>query len=157
IGERIGQSDEVFFFGDHVLGHAAVALPSVSAAILGAGAGDHVAATAIVANAAAGDVVDDDAIAGLEAAAPRTFRDNLAAGFVAGNNALISFRAFSEVLVINAADVGAADGRSFDPQQNFAMSGSGHRYITHFDGRITGQVGGSHGVLHCLSPLIHSV
>ena len=28
VGERVGQGDEVFFFGDHVLGHTAVALPT---------------------------------------------------------------------------------------------------------------------------------
>ena len=80
VGELVGQRDEVFFFGDHELGHAAIALPAVGAAIFLAGAGDHVAAAAIVAHAAAGDVIDDDAIARLEAAAAGARGDNLAAG-----------------------------------------------------------------------------
>ena len=35
IGELVGQGDEVFLLGDHVVGHAAVALPAVGAAELG--------------------------------------------------------------------------------------------------------------------------
>src|SRR5512141_2026381 len=34
VRERIGKGDEVLLFGDHVVGHSAVALPAVSAAIL---------------------------------------------------------------------------------------------------------------------------
>ena len=63
IREFIGQRDEVFLLGHHVLGHAAVALPAVGAAIFLAGAGDHVAAPAVVAHAASRDVIDNHPVA----------------------------------------------------------------------------------------------
>jgi hypothetical protein len=55
-------------------------------------------------------VVNDDAVAGLEAAAARACRDDLAARLVAGDHSLIALRTFAKVLVIDAANIGAADG-----------------------------------------------
>ncbi len=121
IGKRIGQRDEVLLFGNHVVGHTAVALPAVSAAILLARARNHVAAPAIVAHAAAGNVIDNHAIAALEASAPRPLSHNLPAWLVAGDHALVAFRPLAEMLVINAANVGTADGGRLDAQQNFSM------------------------------------
>ena len=69
VGELAGQGDQVLLLGEQVVGHAAVALPAVGAAIAFAGAGDHVAAAAVVAHAAAGDVIDDHAVALAESAA----------------------------------------------------------------------------------------
>src|ERR671925_650502 len=66
IGKLVRKSDKVLLFGDHVVGHAPVALPSISAPVFLAGARNHVAATAIVAYAAAGDVIHDHAIANRE-------------------------------------------------------------------------------------------
>ena len=65
IGERefVGQGDQILLLGQQELRHAAIALPAVGAPVFCAGAGDHVAAAAIVADAAAGDVIDDHAIA----------------------------------------------------------------------------------------------
>src|SRR5262249_16346261 len=59
IREFAGQVDQVFLLGQEVFGHAAIALPAVGAAVTLAGAGDHIAAPAIVADAAPGDVIDD--------------------------------------------------------------------------------------------------
>ena len=88
VGEFLGEIDEVLLLGEQVIGHAAVALPAVGAPILFAGAGDHVAAAAIVADPAAGDVIDDDAVAHAEAPAARAGLDDLPARLVAGDHAL---------------------------------------------------------------------
>ena len=77
VGQVVRKSDQVLLLGDHVIGHAAIALPAVGAAVFRAGAGDHVAAAAIVAHAAAGDVIHDDAVARFEAAAARPGLDDL--------------------------------------------------------------------------------
>ena len=122
VGELVGKGDEIFFFGDHELRHAAVALPAVGAAILLAGAGDHVAAAAIVAHAAAGDVIDDDAVACFEAAAARAGGDDLAARLMASDDALVAFGSLAEMLVVDAANVGAANGGRFHAQQNFSVA-----------------------------------
>ena len=122
VGEFVGQMDQVLLFGEQVLRHAAVALPAVGAAVLLAGAGDHVAAAAIVADAAAGDVIDDDAVAHAEAAAAGAGLDDLAAGLVAGDHALVAFGTLAQMLVIDAADVGTADGRGLHAEQHFAVA-----------------------------------
>jgi hypothetical protein len=50
-------------------------------------------------------VINDDAISGMEAAASGPGFDDLTGGLVAGNDSLIAFRPFAQVLVIDAADV----------------------------------------------------
>src|SRR5450759_4940756 len=72
IGQLGGEMDQVLLLGEQVFRHAAVALPAVGTAILGASAGDHVAAAAIVTQAAARNVIHDHAAAHAEAAASRT-------------------------------------------------------------------------------------
>ena len=86
------ESDEVLFFSEKVVGHATIALPAVGAPEVLAGAGDGVAAAAIVAETAARDVINDDAIALVKTAATRPGRDDLAAGFMSGYDALVAFR-----------------------------------------------------------------
>ena len=147
-GKLIGKSDQILLLRHHVSGHSAVALPSISTAVLLAGAGDHVAAPAIVANSAAGNVVHNHAIAGLEAAAARAFSDDLAAGFMAGDDALVAFRAFAEVLVIDAADVGTADRRGLHAQQHLSMARSRHGHGTQLDGAVSGQERSGHRLFH---------
>ena len=139
VGEFGGQMDQVLLLGEEVFGHAAVALPAVGAAVLLAGAGDHVAAAAIVAHAAAGDVIDDDAVAHAEAAAAGARLDDLAARLVAGDHALVAFRAFAQVLVIDAADVRAADGGRLHAQQHFAVARLGDGHFFQFDRAVAGQ------------------
>ena len=48
--------------------------------------------------------------------------DDLAARLVAGDHALVAFGALAQVLVIDAADVGAADGGGLHAQQHFAVA-----------------------------------
>src|SRR5690606_13183670 len=88
VREGVGQQDQVFLFGEEVVGHAAVALPAVGPAPPLARAAYHVAAPTVVAEAAAGDVVDDHPVALLEAPAPRPGLDDLAARLVAGDDAV---------------------------------------------------------------------
>src|SRR5208282_4868419 len=89
VGEFIGQADEVFLLGHHILGHPSVALPSVGAAVFFAGTGDHVAAPAVIADAATRDVVDNHPVARFEASAARPHRGDLARGLMPGNHALV--------------------------------------------------------------------
>ena len=72
-------------------------------------------------------MIDDDAVAFLELPAAGADLDDLAARLVAGDHALVAFGALAEMLVVNAADVGAADGGGLHAQQNFAVAGRGAR------------------------------
>ncbi len=110
IGKLVGQGNQVFLFRDHVVCHPAVALPSVGAPVSFAGAGNHVAAAAVVADSTAGNVVHNNAIADAKTPAAGAGLHDLTAGLMARDYALISFRAFAQMLVIDAADIRATDG-----------------------------------------------
>jgi hypothetical protein len=88
--------------------------------------GDHVATPAIVAEAAAGDVIDDRAVTFLELLAVGADGDDLPARLVSGDDALVALRAFAKMLMVDAPDVGAADGGGFDAQENFSAARTGH-------------------------------
>ena len=139
VGQFGGEMDQVLLFGEQEFRHAAVALPAVGAAILLAGAGDHVAAAAIVAHAAAGDVIDDDAVAHAEAAAAGAGLDDLAGGLVPGDHALVAFGTLAQMLVIDAADVRAADGGRLHAKQHFAVAGRRNGHLFQFDGAVAGE------------------
>ena len=139
--------DEILLLGEQEFRHAAVALPAVGAPILLAGAGDHVAAAAIVADPAAGDVIDNDAVTHAEAPASGAGLDDLPAGLVAGHYALVAFGALAEMLVIDAAYVGAADGGRLHAKQHFAVAGRGNGHFFQFDGAVTGQVCADHDLI----------
>src|ERR1022692_4001411 len=89
-----------------------VALPPVGAAVLFAGARDHVAAPAVVAHSAARNVIDDHPVAHAETPAAGSCLHDLAGRLVPRHHSLVSFRSLAEVLMIDAPDIGAADGRS---------------------------------------------
>ena len=125
VGQLIRKRDQVLLFGEQVIRHAAVALPAVSAAILRAGAGDHVAAPAVVADAAAGDVIDDHAIAGAEPAAARPGLRRSGRRFMSGDHALVALRTLAQMLVINAADIGPQMVEAFMRSRTSPWPGSG--------------------------------
>ena len=52
--------------------------------------------------------------------------DDLAGGLVTSDDALVAFGALAEVLVVNAADIGAADGGGFHAQQDLAVARVGN-------------------------------
>src|ERR1035437_4310330 len=151
IGKLVWKGDEILFFGEHVLRHSAIALPAVGTTIFFTGAGDHVAATAVIAYAATGDMVDDNPIAHIEASAARAHFDDLATGFVAGDHALIPLRPLPKMFVINGANIRAADCRSFDPEQNLAMIGHRHWHGAKFNSTVSRKVCGLHLLLHVFS------
>src|ERR1035441_7568606 len=136
--------DQVLLLGQQELRHAAVSLPAVGAEIPGAGAGDHVAAAAIVAHSAAGDVIHNHPVAHAEAAASRARLDDLPARFVTGHHALIAFRTLAQVLVIDAAYVRTADGGGLHAEQHFAVAGHRHGHFLQFDRAVAGEVRAFH-------------
>ena len=149
VGERVGSRDEVLLLGEDEGRHAAVALPAVRPAP-GAGAGDHVAAAAVVAQAAAGDVVDDDAVALREAAAAGAAPDDLPAGLVPRDHPrLVALRPLAEVLVVDAADVGAADRGALRPHQHLAVARRGHGIAFDLGGAVAGKDSALHGIGNC--------
>ena len=105
VGKLVGQGDQVLLFGQQEIGHAAVALPPVGAAIFLARARNHVAATAVVADSAPRDVINNHPVAFAETTAARTGLDDLPGGLVAGDDALVALRTLAEMLVIDTADV----------------------------------------------------
>jgi hypothetical protein len=66
-------------------------------------------------------VIDEDAITDLETSATGAGLDNLTGGLVAGDDSAIAFGTFAEMLVIDAADVGPADGGRLDGEKDFAV------------------------------------
>src|ERR1039458_4505667 len=116
----------------------AIALPSVGAAILLAGAGDHIAAAAIVADSAAGDVIYNHAAAHALGPGARARLFDPATGLMPGHHALVAFRTLAQMLMIDAADVGPADGRGLHAQQHFAVAGSGNGNVFQFHRAVAG-------------------
>ena len=70
VSQLLGECNEVFLLGNHVIGHSAVALPTIGTPIFFVRARDHVAPPAIVADSTTGDVIDDDSVANSEARQP---------------------------------------------------------------------------------------
>ena len=152
VRQRVGQQDEVLLLREHVVGHAAVTLPAVRAPVL-AGARDHVAAPAVVAHAAPGDVVDDDAVAHLEAPAARAGGHDLPARLVARDHArLVALGPLAEVLVVDAADVRAADRGALGPDQHFAVSRFRDGELTQLRAAVARKHETPHRLVHVPSP-----
>jgi len=57
---------------------------------------------------------------------------------------LIPFWPFTQVFVVNATDVGAADRRSLYPEQNFSVTWMRDRESAEFNFAVSGQKRGSH-------------
>jgi hypothetical protein len=83
-------------------------------------------------------VIDDDAITDLEGAAARALFYYLPGGLVTRDYTLITFRALSEVFVVNASDVRAADRGSHDSQQDFTVPRFRNGHGPNFDGTVAG-------------------
>src|ERR1019366_10574986 len=98
---------------------------------------DQVAPPAIVAYAATGDVIHDGAVAHIETPATGTDLDDLSTRFVAGDHSLVAFRTFAEMFVVDCADVGAADGRSPDRNENLTVTWFGHRHNSDLDRAVS--------------------
>jgi len=122
IGQLIRQRNQILLVRKDVGRHAAVALPAVGRTVR-AGAGNLVAAAAVVAHAAAGDVVNDHAVAHLEALQALARLHDNAAGLVARNGAgNVALSPLARVLAVDAADVAAADGRCLRLNQHLTVT-----------------------------------
>ncbi len=106
---------------------------------------DHITMLALVANSASGDVVDHNPVAGPKSLAARSNLDDLPAGFVTRDHALITFGALAQVLAVDCPDVAAADRRGFHSNQNLAMAGFGNRVFLVFDCAVARQDNARHG------------
>jgi hypothetical protein len=93
-------------------------------------------------------VIDEDTVAHFETATSGTGFDDKASGLVSGDDTAIALRTFAQVLAVDGANVGAADGGRFDSKQDFTVSGCGYRDGAHFNGAVAGQIGGVHGAGH---------
>jgi hypothetical protein len=67
-------------------------------------------------------VIYNNPIADFKPSASWTSIDNLSCRLVTGNNALVAFRPLAEMLVVDAPNVRAANGRRFDAKKNLAIS-----------------------------------
>jgi hypothetical protein len=92
-------------------------------------------------------VIYDHSIAHAEAPAARPGFYDLAAGFMTRNHSLVSFGTFTQVLVINAANVGTANGGCLDSQQNLSMRWMRHGQRTKLNSVATRQERGMHILL----------
>src|SRR5579883_3195971 len=140
--------DEILFFGQQVFGHTAIALPSVGAAILRAGARDHVAAPAIVAHATPGDVIHNHTITHLEAAAARAGRHDLPRGLVSGDYTLVALRSLAQVFTIDRPNIRATNGGSLDGKKHLTVTRLRHRNFLQLNGAVPGEERRLHH-LHC--------
>src|SRR5437868_537855 len=151
VGKLIGESDEIFLLRNHVVGHSAIALPSIGAPELLARARDHVAAPAIVADSATRDVIHDHSVAHAKTPASRTNIYDLTTRLVTGDDSLIALGAFAQMLVVNTTDVGTTNRGGLDFQQNFAVKGTGYRDRAKIESIIAGQKRSSHALFHSSS------
>jgi hypothetical protein len=100
-------------------------------------------------------VIHNHPIANRKSAAARTNFDDQTTGLMPGNHSLITFRAFAQVLVINATNVRTANSGSFDPEQNFPMFWMRHWQSAKFNSIVSGKKCGLHGLLdyrHVVDP-----
>ena len=81
-------------------------------------------------------MIDDYSISCFESSTAGTGRNDLACRLMPCDYALITFRAFAQVLVIDCADIRSADGRSLDGEENFAMARFWDRNFSHFHGAV---------------------
>ena len=109
VRKLVGKCDEVLLLRNHVVGHSAIALPTVGTPVFFVGAGDHVSTPTIVTDSAAGNVVDDHPVVQIKAPTAWANFYDLTTGLVAGNHSLITLRPFPEVLVVDATDIGTTD------------------------------------------------
>jgi hypothetical protein len=95
-------------------------------------------------------VIDDDSVANSETPAAGAGLYDLTAGLMTGNNPLISFRAFAEVLVIDASDIRATDCGCLYPKQGLAMAGTWYRHGAEFNAAVARQKRGAHALFNVL-------
>jgi hypothetical protein len=93
-------------------------------------------------------VIDDHAIANLEATAARPGSDDLTRGLVAGDDTLVAFRTFAQVLVIDGANVRTADGGSFDREKHLTVTGLRYRHVSQLDGTVPREKRSFHRLAH---------
>ena len=125
----------------------AVALPAVGRAGLRL-AGDLEALPAVVADAAAADVVDDDPVADREVPDPGADSDHLSGRLVAADHALIRLGSLAQVLAVDGAQVGAADGRRLHGEEDLTVAGGGvDDVVAQVDAAAAGKIRSSHGSL----------
>ncbi len=94
VRKLVGKRDEVLLFRNHVVGHSAVALPTIGPPVFFVGAGDHVSTPTIVTNSAAGNVINDHPVVHTKAPTAWANFYDLTTGLVAGNHSLITLRPF---------------------------------------------------------------
>jgi hypothetical protein len=82
-------------------------------------------------------MVHKNAIASLEPATAWARLHDQPGGLVPDNDSLVSFRALAEVLMVDATDIGAADGRCFYLQQYLAMPRFGYGNFPYVDFTIS--------------------
>ena len=90
-------------------------------------------------------MIDNHAVAGVEAAHTGPFGHDDAAGLVPGDGAGdIALRPLADVLAVDAADVAAADGGGHGLDQNLAVAGGGNVKLFQLNGAVAGQNGAGH-------------
>jgi hypothetical protein len=92
-------------------------------------------------------VVNDDSIALRKTTASRSGLHNLTARFVTGDDSLITLRALPEVFVVNAANVGTANGGRFDSEQHLPVPNARDCHTTKLHLVVSGQKRGPHTLL----------
>jgi hypothetical protein len=102
VAERLGQQDASRFFGQEVVGVAAVTLPAVRRPVR-RGTADHVAVPALLTHPAAGDVIAHHAVTDAEPLAALPDSNDLPVRLVPGDHPLVRLRPRTEVLPVDRA------------------------------------------------------
>jgi hypothetical protein len=82
-------------------------------------------------------MVNNHPISYLESPATWSCLYNLTAWFVARDNSLITLRTLSEMLVVYAANIGAANSRSFNSKKNLSMPRRWHRQSSELNSTVS--------------------
>src|SRR5665811_2206507 len=152
VAHRIRHEHAVGFLGQAELGVSTVTLPAIGRS-QGTRAADLIAGPALVAAAAAADMVQNDAVALLEAAHAGARGDDLAGWLMAANHARrIAFRTLAEVLAVDGSDVTAANRGSLHLDENLPVAGRRDWKLAELHGAVPRKYGSEHRLRHVSLP-----
>ena len=92
-------------------------------------------------------MVEQHAIAGTKARAPRADRDDLAARLVTRDHAAVRLGASADVLAVDRADVAAADRRRLHAHHDLSVARHGVSDLAKLDAAIAGEIDAAHALL----------
>jgi hypothetical protein len=97
-------------------------------------------------------MVNDDPASLFETPYPRSFFHHLSAGFMSGDDPLVTLGTFAHMFPVNGPDIATTNGRRFHPYQHLSVSRFGNRQVFKNDRTVTGEISPLHCSFHSCNP-----